>query len=327
MVVVGMSDNTSSGGSMSGGIHAGNVEGNATFSALGHLVGGNLTINTIYQTSAEVITSRALIPASPYRSLKSFEDRDRDLFFGRDRLIRDMLVHLAGSNLLLVLGASGSGKSSVVKAGLLPALSRYLGPRYQNVLLVPDLDPFESLRSGLKAGGFDLSKTRTVTVEAGSQALTGFFQSHRRGEDEWLVFIDQFEEVFSRANEALREPFLALLLEFARESSGRTKLVLAMRADFMDRFGKFPELARTIEKNIVVVSDLHEDELRSAIEQPAALHGVAFEAGLVDQVIKDMRQQEGSLPLPLLQYALDLLWKEESRTDGIGQRLLEHFHK
>ena len=103
----------------SGGINVGNVGGNVNFSALGDIVAGDkvTTFTTIIQVSVEAVTQRKLITASPYRGLDRFEDRDTALFFGRDQLIKSLLAQLSASNVLLVLGASGSGKSSVVRAG------------------------------------------------------------------------------------------------------------------------------------------------------------------------------------------------------------------
>jgi conflict system STAND superfamily ATPase len=109
-----------------GGIHIEGVAGSVTFSALGDIVARDkiTNITTTIQISVEAITQRPLVTTSPYRGLDRFEDRDKDLFFGRDQLIKSLLAQLAASNVLLVLGASGSGKSSVVRAGLLPQLSK-----------------------------------------------------------------------------------------------------------------------------------------------------------------------------------------------------------
>jgi hypothetical protein len=133
----------------SGGIRFGDVGGSVNFSALGDIVGGDkiTTITTTIQISVEAVTQRPLITASPYRGLDRFEDRDKDLFFGRDQLIKSLLAQLSGSNVLLVLGASGSGKSSVVRAGLLPQLSQLIGAKFRYFTFVPDVNPFESLRS------------------------------------------------------------------------------------------------------------------------------------------------------------------------------------
>lgn len=117
----------------SGGIHVGDVGGSVSFRALGDIVGGDkvtIITTTIQQISVEVVTQRRLITTSPYRGLERFEDRDRDLFFGRDQLIKNLLTQLSNTNVPLVLGASGSGKSSLVRAGLLPRLSQLVAPSF-----------------------------------------------------------------------------------------------------------------------------------------------------------------------------------------------------
>jgi energy-coupling factor transporter ATP-binding protein EcfA2 len=305
----------------SSGIHIGDVGGSVNFSALGDIVGGDkiTTITTTIQISVEAITQRPLVTASPYRGLDRFEDRDKDLFFGRDQLIKSLLTQLSASNVLLVLGASGSGKSSVVRAGLLPQLSQLIGARFRYFTLVPDVNPFESLRSAVQGAGFSQAQTREL-AEAKPETPAKLIHDLQRSGDQWLFFVDQFEEIFTVGDEKLRASFIAALLQIARNSNSSAKLVLAMRADFLDRFSPFPEFAKILEKNIHLVADMHSDELRQAIEQPAARHGVVFEQGLVEEIIKDVQGQAGSLPL--LQYTLDLLWQEEAREDGLADRHL-----
>ena len=305
----------------SGGIHIGDVGGSVNFSALGDIVGGDkiTTITTTIQISVEAITQRPLVTTSPYRGLDRFEDRDKDLFFGRDQLIKSLLAQLGASNVLLVLGASGSGKSSVVRAGLLPALSQLIGARFCYFTFVPDVNPFESLRSALQGAGFSQAQTRHL-LDAHPETPTKLIHTLQREGDQWLFFVDQFEEIFTVSDQTLRETFIAALVATAQDTANSTKLVLAMRADFLDRFSPFPQFAKIIEKNIDFVADMHPDELRLAIEQPAARHGVVFEQGLVEEIIKDVQGQAGSLPL--LQYTLDLLWQEEARKDGLADRHL-----
>jgi energy-coupling factor transporter ATP-binding protein EcfA2 len=302
-----------------GGIHVeGPVGGNVEFSALGDIVGGDkiVTITTTIQISAEVVTTRPLNDASPYRGLDRFEDRDTALFFGRDQLIKSLLTQLSSSPILLVLGASGSGKSSLVRAGLLPALSKLVGTSFRYFVLVPDVNPFESLRSSLISGGFSQSETKTL-LGSEPEALAALIQRLKRSEDQWLLFIDQFEEIFTQTEESLREKFIAALVAIIRANS--TKVILAMRADFLERLSPFPEFAKLVEKNNLV-TDMHPDELRLAIEQPAAQHGVVFQQGLVEEIIKDVQGQAGSLPL--LQYTLNLLWEEEKKEDDLADRTL-----
>jgi WD40 repeat protein len=303
------------------GIRLGDVGGDVNFSALGDIVGGDkiTTITTTIQISVEAVTQCPLIASSPYRGLDRFEDRDKDLFFGRDQLIKSLLAQLSASNVLLVLGASGSGKSSVVRAGLLPQLSQLIGARFRYFTFVPDVNPFDSLRSALQGGGFTQSQTREL-ADARPETLAKLIPALQRPGDQWLFFVDQFEEIFTVGDEKLRANFIAALTQIAQDRNSSTKLVLAMRADFLDRFSPFPQFARIIEKNIDIVADMHTDELRQAIEQPAARHGVVFEQGLVEEIIKDVQGQAGSLPL--LQYTLDLLWQEEARGDGLADRHL-----
>jgi WD40 repeat protein/uncharacterized protein YecT (DUF1311 family) len=305
----------------SSGIRIGDVGGNVNFSALGDIVGGDkiTTITTTIQISVEAITQRPLITTSPYRGLDRFEDRDKDLFFGRDQLIKSLLAQLSASNVLLVLGASGSGKSSVVRAGLLPQLSQLIGARFRYFTFVPDVNPFESLRSALQGAGFSQGQTREL-AEAKAETPSNLIHTLQQSGDQWLFFVDQFEEIFTVGDEKLRGSFIAALVAIAQDPNSSTKLVLAMRADFLDRFSPFPQFAKIIEKNIDFVADMHSDELRQAIEQPAARHGVVFEQGLVEEIIKDVQGQAGSLPL--LQYTLDLLWQEEAREDGLADRHL-----
>jgi hypothetical protein len=202
---------------------------------------------------------------------------------------------------------------------LLPALSKLVGSSFRYFVLVPDVNPFESLRSSLINGGFSQSETKTL-LGSEPEALAALIQRLNRSGDKWLLFIDQFEEIFTQTEESLREKFIAALVAIIREPANSTKVILAMRADFLERLSPFPEFAKLVEKNIDLVTDMHPDELRLAIEQPAAQHGVVFQQGLVEEIIKDVQGQAG--PLPLLQYTLNLLWEEEEKEDGLADRTL-----
>ena len=232
---------------------------------------------------------------------------------------RACLAQLSNTNVLLVLGASGSGKSSLVRAGLLPRLSQLLGSKFRCFTLVPGENPFESLSGALQGGGFSQAQTREL-LDAQPDAPGRLIRGLQQEGDQWLIFVDQFEEIFTVSDEQLRTSFISALVKIAQDSTGSIKLVLAMRADFFDRFSPFPQFAKLIEKNIAFVTDMQVDELRLAIEQPAAKHGVVFEQGLVEEIIKDVQGQAG--PPPLLQYTLSLCWQEEERSDGLADRHL-----
>jgi WD40 repeat protein len=302
----------------SGGMHFGDVGGNVTQNAGGDIVGRDKI--EITQISADVVTQYSLVTASPYRGLERFEHGDTELFFGRDQLIESLLAKVSTSNILLVVGASGSGKSSVVRAGLLSRLKAPPGSRYRSFTLVPDANPFESLRNALQAGGFSQAQTREL-LDAQPDTPIRLIHALQGEGEKWFIFVDQFEEIFTISDAQLCSNFISALVRIAQDSAS-LKLVLAMRGDFFDRFGPFPEFSKLIEENIAVVNDMHADELRLAIEQPAARHGVIFEQeqGLVEEIIKDVQDQAGSLPL--LQYTLDLLWKKEYENDRLVGRHL-----
>ena len=194
----------------SGGFQIGDVDGNLNVTVGRDWVGRdkivNITKTTTIQISVEAVTQKPLVTASPYRGLDRFEDRDKDLFFGRDQLIQSLLAQSNGTNIILVLGASGSGKSSVVRAGLLPRLSQLVGARFRYFTLVPDKNPFESLRSALQGGGFSQAQTREL-LDAQPDAAIRLIRGLQREGDQWLIFVDQFEEIFTISDERLRQEF------------------------------------------------------------------------------------------------------------------------
>ncbi|MEM8810474.1 MAG: ATP-binding protein, partial [Cyanobacteria bacterium P01_G01_bin.38] len=278
--------------------------------------GSVFTINQIIQVTAPEIQTRPLKTNSPYRGLKRFEVSDQDLFFGRDQLIARLIDNLKHHNHLLILGASGSGKSSVMRAGVVPQLISQLSDTLQTFTFTPDRNPFRSLWGCLVSSGFKQSDADCVLDDPDSAMLT-LIKQHKPASAQWLFFIDQFEEIFTLCQDLdQRQSFIRNLLQASSLGKGAVKIVLAMRADFLDRFGGYPELGQFAQQNIYLITDMHPDELRLAIEQPAAKHGVVFEAGLVDEIIRDLEGQAGALPL--LQYTLDLLWH---RSD-LGARTL-----
>ncbi|MGP1384424.1 MAG: ATP-binding protein [Thainema sp.] len=257
----------------------------------------------------------ALIEVSPYKGLKRFEANDRELFFGRDQLIRSLVTDLETNNLILLLGASGSGKSSAVRAGLTPRLKQTWGSQFLPIFFTPDRDPFESLYASLLQT-FKQDEAK-VARPADYKTLIQTVKTLKPTNQQWLILIDQFEELFTLTPPSKRAVFIKALLALnsALQHAGwhSVKLILTMRADFLDRISAYPNLGRLLQGHIQLVTDMHPDELRLAIEQPAAHNGVVFEEGLVEEIIKDVQGQAGSLPL--LQYTLDLLWQRDDIRD------------
>ena len=278
----------------------------------------------IVQISVAKVTQQPLIKNSPYQGLKRFNLKDRDRFFGRDTLIARLFEAVNRSNLSLVLGASGSGKSSVVRAGLIPELKKSLESQtFYDLIFTPNQDPFDSLYRCLLSEEKDYSFTKAeaeIVLEAKADTLTNVISRLRKDKERWLIFVDQFEELFTICDDPdKRKNFIAGLVEVAKSGNSSVKIILAMRSDFLEQFSFYSDLgAIANQNNIHLVTEMYPDELRQAIEQPAAKHGVVFEEGLVEQIIKEVEGQKGYLPL--LQYTLNLLWENECKTLGTDNR-------
>jgi WD40 repeat protein len=275
---------------------------------------GQLTINQVVQISVAEVQTRAFFPGSPYVGLRRFEERHKDFFFGRDRLVEQILQILLQRNFVLVAGPSGSGKSSVVRAGLIPLVaSQFAQGCFRALVLTPDRDPFSSLRAALQSAGIAQSKLMGLDART-ADAVKSVLTETRPPDERWVLVVDQFEEIFTLCADAKhREAFISGLTQLAQAEQSEIKIVAAMRADFFDRFGPYPTFGALAQQGLQLVLDMETSELRAAIEQPAAKHGVVFEEGLVEQIIADVKGRPGALPL--LQYTLDLLWRSDNPAD------------
>jgi len=254
---------------------------------------------------------------NPYKGLRPFEEVDADDFFGREALtdaLLDRLSDPAGGRFLAVVGPSGSGKSSVLKAGLIPRVRRGALPGSERWLiadLVPGPDPFGELRAALlRAGPRTTAGLDELTTDPA--ALSGSVERLLPdGGSELLLVIDQFEELFTMAGEEERERFLASLRHAVGEP--RLRLVIALRADFYDWPLRYREFGALLEAGQANVHPLSPTELEQAITRPAHAVGVALEPGLVAGIVADAAAHRGALPL--LQYALTELFEHrESAT-------------
>ena len=223
-------------------------------------------------------------PASavcPFLGLATFDAAHAEYFFGRERLVAELVARLVGSPLLAVIGPSGSGKSSAVRAGLLPALAQGVLPgseHWRRALMRPGAHPHAELERARPDG-------RSVLV------------------------VDQFEEAFTVCrDEHERAAFLDALVELARDREHTVQTILAVRADFYGHCATDDRLARLVGANQVLVGPMRRDELRRAIEEPARRAGLTVEPALTDALIADTLDQPGGLPL--LSAALLEQWRE-----------------
>ncbi|MBD2038277.1 WD40 repeat domain-containing protein [Leptolyngbya sp. FACHB-321] len=283
---------------------------------------GTIIQNFVSQEAEVKIQSRPLIKGSPYLGLEKFAPDDKDKFFGREQWITALSHALLAENhnVLLLLGASGSGKSSLIGAGLIPKLKDDWGA-FKNLTFVPDENPFQSLHSCLSSL-YGQAKAKIAQPDA---------QMHKAGtlvrvvealkqEQQWLIFIDQFEELFTRTPETERHRFVRELVQLiqASQQDNSLKIVLTMRADFLDRLSPYPALGLLHDRRSRMLTDMSDGELTLAIKEPAARNGVVFEPGLIEAIIADYRAGAGSLPL--LQYTLDLLWQNDDVSDRVLNR-------
>jgi WD40 repeat protein/DNA-binding SARP family transcriptional activator len=238
------------------------------------------------------------VVACPFKGLAAFDVDDADVFFGRERLVAEMVARLAGASLLGIVGPSGSGKSSVLRAGLLPALAHDVLPGSSGwaiALLRPGAHPRQALG-------------RAVAEAPAAGRL--------------VIAVDQFEELFTACrDEGERAAFADALVAAVRDPSRRPLVLIALRADFYGRCASYPELWRMLGANHVPVGPMRRDELRRAIESPAARAGLHADPELADALIADVDGEPGALPL--LSTALLELWQER---DGRRLRLSAYEH-
>lgn len=232
---------------------------------------------------------------SPYPGLASFRPEDAELFFGRSALVDELVRRLGQRRFLAVFGRSGIGKSSLVQAGLIPAVGE------PALLLTPGVHPMAELavhlarHAGVPAGGLldDLNKEPARASLLVRQGLAGT----PPGVD-LLVVVDQFEEVFAAGVDPVeRADFVAALLAMCREPDGRARVVLAVRADYYARFTGHPELAAALTDAQVLIDGMSPAELREAVTGPAALRGARVEGALVATIVAEVSESPGALPL------------------------------
>jgi serine/threonine protein kinase len=256
--------------------------------------------------------------SSPYRGLQAFQEEDAPFFFGREGDVQRLVELLKATRFLSVIGPSGSGKSSLVRAGLIPALRDGALPgseAWQIRLVRPGAEPLVTLAGellglgsapGMGATVDQLARDPRTLHLATSLVLGGRDPAQRVA---WVV--DQFEEAFTLCHDdAAREAFVANLLHAANAPGGRTVVVLTVRADFYPRLAAHPALAPAVAAHQFVVPPLDAEGLRLAVEGPADLAGARFEEGLVDTILGDTRTEPGALPL--LEHALLELWERRA---------------
>ena len=246
---------------------------------------------------------------NPYRGLRAFHETDAEDFFGRDSLIDELVDAVGSKRLIAVVGPSGSGKSSVVRAGLLPRVRAVAGDQPWFITeMFPGSYPFEELEGALSRIAVDRLDGVSDELRADELGLTRVLKRVLPNDDSRLLLvIDQFEELFSLTTDhETRELFLASLVAAAADARGRLSVVLTIRADFFHQplsYGEFGDLMR---EGLVAVAMPTRESLALAVSRPARGVGLDLEPGLVNEIVHDVADEPGGLPL--MQHALSELF-------------------
>lgn len=255
---------------------------------------------------------------NPYKGLSAFQEPDGPDFFGRADEVRRALAMIAEHRLSAVVGPSGSGKSSLVLAGVQPSIRG--GPNqgsenWVSVHATPGPHPFDELAVALAALSTDApgDLASDLTASDARGLLRVAERIGRELDTELLLIVDQFEELFTLvASDETRDRFVLSLTEAAANPASRIRIVLTLRADFFHEALSLPILGPIVSGAHLALAPLDPDATHEAIVEPAARAGLELEPGLADRIITDLAGQPGSLPL--LQFTLDRL--AAASTDG-----------
>ena len=271
----------------------------------------------------------ALEEANPYAGLSAFQERDAARFFGRERAVEQVVARLAEQPLLALVGSSGAGKSSLVRAGVIPALKRG-GDAWEAFVLRPGPHPLSALAELLLQASWQRTTPNTDATpgsEAGSTPPPGDRDAlverlrrepgllgvqmrarARRRMERILLFVDQFEELVTLTAEDERAAFLACLIGAADDASSPLRIIVSVRQDFLDRIaGRQAELADLLSRGTVLVGPMDPSELRDALIKPVERLGYHFESeALVSEMLDALAGTSGALPL--LQFTAARLW-------------------
>jgi WD40 repeat protein len=255
-------------------------------------------------------------PVNPYKGLRAFQEADSLDFYGRETFNEKLLKRLqepgAFSSFLAVVGPSGSGKSSVVKAGLIPSLRKgemHGSENWFYVEMTPKAHPMAELEQALfkVTTKRDANFKETLHAEDGYGLFRALDQALPDEKSELVIVIDQFEELYTLTeDEAEREQFLKVLVKAVGEALSRVWIIITLRADFVGRPLQHQEFGNLITERIEFVLPMSAKELEQSIVGPANRVGLKIEGSLVAVIVADVNKQPGALPL--LQYALTELY-------------------
>jgi WD40 repeat protein len=278
-------------------------------------------IRKVAEAEPEAVRAELKPPPSetiPYLGMRPYQITDAPIFFGREVYVERMVLSLVRRPLLVLIGASGSGKTSLLQAGFIPAVQTgQLGSETFSIMIRPGANPFESLaevfnsypvKHDTQASTSDVNSL-SETLLKGDLLLTDMVERVLQAKPECsqvVLIVDQFEELFTLSSDVMIQKRLIETL-LGGLSDGRLNLVLSVRADFYSDLLRNSNLASRLGENMLNLGGMSEDELRKVIVEPARLMGVTFEPGLDELIIDSIRGEAANLAL--LQVTLYELWK------------------
>lgn len=261
---------------------------------------------------------------NPYPGLRPFQQEEHHLFFGREEQTSELLKRLNQHRFLAVVGTSGSGKSSLVRAGLLPALQggtlTQAGSAWEIAVMRPGGDPITNLASAIvDADLYDpeqrdiLDQLKATLLRSGLGLVEAVRQSEIDTDVNLLVVVDQFEELFRFSQtgpdqEDLAAAFVELLLEAAKHEEQRIYIAITMRSDYLGDCSRFQGLAEAVNDGEYLIPRLNREQRRAAIEGPVKVAGEQIAPRLVEQLLNDVGDNPDHLPV--LQHALMRTWDQ-----------------
>jgi WD40 repeat protein/serine/threonine protein kinase len=275
--------------------------------------------NSSQRQQTPILNIAAVAQKNPYKGLRAFQEADQSDFHGREGVVQRLTQRLRGNGMqsrcIALIGASGSGKSSLVRAGLLPALRRAAVPgsnKWFFAIMTPGTSPLVELEQTLERIAVKSSAGVADAILAKPAAILDIIERLIPPQGEFLLVVDQFEEVFSLvSNDVERTAFLEALSAFITHP--RARLILTLRADFVDAALSHPNFGAVVRDCTEFILPLTASEMEAAIVKPAERLRVQYEPGLIPRIIQDIGMQPGTLPL--LQYVLYELF--ENRTGDV----------
>ncbi len=277
------------------------------------------SVSTFVADLTEALGSEDIDDASPvevdnpYKGLSAFEAADAADFYGRERLVDRLVARLgepgARGRFVAVVGPSGSGKSSVVRAGLLPALRAGALPQSEQwftIEMTPAPHPYESLEEALRSVAVDPPGSLLETLVGSERGLVQAVKRVLPPGAQLVLLVDQFEELFTQVTPEISARFVDLLVHSVLDDQSPIRVVATLRADFYDRPLRNRGLGELLRDGTQVVTPMTPEEAERAITGPLQDLGVTIEPGLVAELVSDVLDRPGALPL--LQYTLTELF-------------------